>query len=279
MSTAPAMPPVALDVSQTPRTPFFRLVGVEGRKMLDTRGGFWLLVSTGILISLVMLVILLIVGLNDTPIEFTASILSQIFSFPVSLLVPVFGVLIVTSEWSQRTGMVTFALESNRLKVVLAKLVAVSGLAVATIAFAVALGSLTNVLVAGMDGYDPVWNLSAVEIFWVIVVQVCFFAMGFALGTLLLNTPGAVAVYYVVALMLPLILWPALFAIFEWARDILPWVEVNTASAPLLTGTNVIGEDVDVELVNYLQFATSASLWVLLPLALGVWRLLRAEVK
>jgi ABC-type transport system involved in multi-copper enzyme maturation permease subunit len=278
-TTSPTVPPATLDVSGTPRTPFLRLVRVEWRKMLDTRSGFWLLASTAILIALVMTAILLIVGLTTEDVELSASDLSGIFSFPVSLLVPVFGVLIVTSEWSQRTAMVTFALEPHRLKVVLAKLVAVTALALATIALALVLGSLTNVLVAAIEGYDPVWDLSAGRLFWVVVVQVAFFAMGFALGTLLLNTPGAVAVYYVVALMLPLILWPALFAIFDWARDILPWVEVNTASAPLIGGTNIIGEEVTVGATEYLQFITSASLWVLLPLTLGIWRLLRAELK
>ncbi|WP_435768795.1 ABC transporter permease [Nocardioides sp. SYSU DS0651] len=279
MTTAPTAPPPTLDVSGTPPTPFHRLVRVEWRKMLDTRGGFWLLASTAILIALTMAVLILIVALNDSVIEFDAGILAQIFTYPISLLVPVFGVLIVTSEWSQRTAMVTFALEPKRVKVVAAKLVAVALLAVATLALAVVIGSFTNLLVAAIDGYDPVWDLAAGRFFWILMVQLAFFAMGFALGTLLLNTPGAIAVYYVVALMLPLILWPILFAVFDWARDILPWVEINTASAPLTAGTNYLGEEVEVGAKEYLQFFTSSLLWVGLPLALGIARLLRAEVK
>ncbi|HYG92665.1 MAG TPA: ABC transporter permease [Nocardioides sp.] len=278
-ATTPAPAAPTLDVSGTPRTPFLRLVAVEWRKMLDTRSGFWLLLSTGILIALVMGVIVLIAALNSTDLDVTSNGLSQVFTVPVSLLVPVFGVLIVTSEWSQRTAMVTFALEPHRIKVIWAKLTAVSALAIATIAFAVLLGSITNVLVAAIDGFDPVWNLSAARFFWIVMVQLAFFGMGFALGTLLLNTPGAIAIFYVVALMLPLILWPTLFFVFDWAEDVLPWVEVNTASAPLISGTNIIGEDVSVGTTEYLQFVTSASLWVLLPLVLGIWRLLRAELK
>jgi ABC-2 type transport system permease protein len=276
-TTAPGGAPT-LDVSATPRTPFLRLVAVEWRKMLDTRSGFWLLVSTGILITLVMGVVLL-VALTAANVEFTADDLGQIFTIPVSLLVPVFGVLIVTSEWSQRTAMVTFALEPHRIRVIAAKLVAVSALAVATIAFSVLLGSVTNLLVAAIGGYDPVWNLSGARFFWILMVQLAFFAMGFALATLLLNTPGAIAVYYVVALLLPLILWPILFFVFDWTEDVLPWVEINTAAAPLTTGVNLIGEQVSVGAKEYLQFVTSACLWVVLPLTLGFWRLLRAELK
>lgn len=279
MTSSIGTAPLTIDTTSTPPTPFGRLIRVEWRKMLDTRGGFWLLMVTGILIALVMTAILLIAGLTDADLELTAENLAQIFTIPVSLLVPVFGILIVTSEWSQRTAMVTFSLEPNRLKVVGAKLVAVAALALATIAFAVVIGAITNVLVAAIDGTDTVWNLSPVTFFWIVMVQVAFFGMGFALGALLLNTPGSIAIYYVVALMLPMILWPALFALFDWARDILPWVEINTASAPLTSGMNLVGEQVDVGATEYLQFLTSALIWFALPLALGIWRLLRAEIK
>lgn len=279
MTSSIGTAPLTIDTTNTPPTPFGRLIRVEWRKMLDTRGGFWLLMVTGILIALVMTAILLIAGLTDSDLELTAENLAQIFTIPVSLLVPVFGILIVTSEWSQRTAMVTFSLEPNRLKVVGAKLVAVAALALATIAFAVVIGAITNVLVAAIDGTDTVWNLSPVTFFWIVMVQVAFFGMGFALGALLLNTPGSIAIYYVVALMLPMILWPALFALFDWARDILPWVEINTASAPLTSGMNLVGEQVDVGATEYLQFLTSALIWFALPLALGIWRLLRAEIK
>ena len=41
----------------------------------------------------------------------------------MSLLLPVMGILLVTSEWSQRTDMTTFALEPHRSRVIMAKLV------------------------------------------------------------------------------------------------------------------------------------------------------------
>lgn len=278
MSAPAASAPLpTLDVAGTPRTPFHRLVAVEWRKMVDTRGGFWLLLITGVMLFLVVGLIVLVVGLNDF--EVTANGISQGLTIPVSLLLPVFGILIVTSEWGQRTALTTFTLEPHRPRVVLAKLAAVSALAVATIAVAFVLGAITNVVCAAVTGNDLVWNLDGTEIFWIVVQQLLFFAMGFAFGMLFLNTPGAISVYYIVALLLPLMVWSTLYAIFDWAKDVLPWVDLGIAISPLSTGMNAIGEPVDVELVNYVQTAWTAFLWVGMPVIVGMWRILRAEVK
>ena len=68
--THPAPSPgPTLDISQTARVPFSRLVRVEWRKMLDTRGGFWLMVATGILLMITVGLVLLVVALTDEPLE------------------------------------------------------------------------------------------------------------------------------------------------------------------------------------------------------------------
>ena len=41
----------------------------------------------------------------------------------MSLILPVLGILLVTSEWSQRTGLTTFALVPQRERVIVAKLI------------------------------------------------------------------------------------------------------------------------------------------------------------
>ncbi len=287
MSTAPAQTaqavdgtatvPVALDIGSTPRTSFGRLVKVEWRKMVDTRGGFWLLAITGVLLLLAVGISVLVIGLND--IAVTASDLSQIMTIPLSLLLPVFAILIVTSEWGQRTALTTFTLEPHRLRVILAKLAAVSAFAVATIALAVLLGALTNVLCAAVTGNDLVWNLQVDQLLWLVVNQLLYFAMGFAFGCLLLNTPGAISIYYVIALMLPIMVYSTLYAIFEWAQDVLPWVDLGMAITPLISGRNPLGEPVQIEAIHYLQTGFTAFVWVIVPLALGLVRILRAEVK
>lgn len=272
-----AAPPVTLDLSKSGPTPFGRLIAVEWRKMIDTRSGLWLLAITAGLLTLVMAIIVLVVGINGYQVD--ANGLSQGLSVPVSLLLPVFGILTVTSEWSQRTALTSFTLEPHRMRVLGAKLVAVSALAVATILLAIVLGVITNFLCAAVSGNPLEWNIDAGQFFWSIVTQLAFFAMGFALACLLLNTPGAICVFYVVALVLPFMLWGTLFALFDWAKDLLPWIDINTALAPLSTGSDLIGNSVQVEAINYVQAVWTFFLWVGIPVALGLMRIKRAEVK
>jgi ABC-2 type transport system permease protein len=99
-----------------------RLVAVELRKMIDTRAGFWLLVSNA-LIAVASVVVRLI----WSPAE--EQTLAHFFSATVeatSVLLPVLGILAVTSEWSQRTALTTFTLVPRRERVIAAKLVRAS---------------------------------------------------------------------------------------------------------------------------------------------------------
>ena len=49
---------------------------------------------------------------------------SSIAVAPASILLPIVGILLVTSEWSQRTALITFALVPDRGRVLAAKLLA-----------------------------------------------------------------------------------------------------------------------------------------------------------
>ena len=69
-----------------------------------------------------------------------------------SVLLPVLGIMLVTSEWGQRTAMVTFALEPRRPRVILAKLVTGLVLTLATAAFAITIGLACNLLYAAIQG-------------------------------------------------------------------------------------------------------------------------------
>ena len=59
-----------------------------------------------------------------------------------------------------------------------------------------------------------------------------------------------------------------------WSRmqDIAPWIDLGTSQQPLFSATNVTGEE-------WAQLATSSAIWILLPFVLGLWRVLRAELK
>ena len=112
---------LTFDVAATPRVPFGRLVRVELRKMADTRAGRWLLISIVALTLLVLVIQMAVVLGNDLHPKYVDFL--QGANTPMGILLPVLGVLSITSEWSQRTAMVTFTLEPSRMRVVLAKLV------------------------------------------------------------------------------------------------------------------------------------------------------------
>src|SRR5690554_2474591 len=112
--------------------PFARLIRVELRKMFDTRSGFWLMISTGILIALTLAITLLVVGLDDGT-TITARDYSGIMTIPLSILIPVFAIVTITSEWGQRSHLSLFTLEPRRGRIIGAKLISVLVLALGTI--------------------------------------------------------------------------------------------------------------------------------------------------
>ncbi|WP_166392184.1 ABC transporter permease [Nocardioides ochotonae] len=265
-------PPRTLDISRTPRVPFARLVAVEWRKMLDTRGGFWLMAITALLLAGTIAIVLLVVALDDEA-SVSANDLSQILSIPLSLLLPVFPILAVTSEWSQRTGLVTFSLEPHRLRVLGAKLGAVVLFAFATIALAVVLGAITNPIGAVLGDYDVRWNLEAGTLVMTVVSQLLYFLMAFGLAMVLLSTPAAIAVFYVVAIMLPIMVYSILYFAFDWAQSLIPWIDLSYAFTPFVDGfSGVDGLDVARLLV-------AAGIWIVVPMVLGARRVLASEPK
>src|SRR6188768_1448311 len=115
---------------------FPRLTLVELRKMVDTRAGFWLQLIVGAL-TLVVVTLFCIFGETD---ELIFRDMFALAIFPASLLLPIIGILLVTSEWTQRTALITFTLVPKRMRVMSAKLAAgvVLGLIAVTVAFVVA---------------------------------------------------------------------------------------------------------------------------------------------
>lgn len=270
-TAAPVLP--TLDISQTPRTPFSRMVGVETRKMFDTRAGLWLFLITGLLLVAAGVISLLVALLNEG-IDLTGADLSQIMVIPLSLLLPVLAILSVTSEWSQRTGLVTFTHEPHRMRVIAAKAVSVAVLVLGIVVVAVALGALTNVLYAALNGSDAVWNLDGTVLAWTLVTQLLFFAMAFGMAMLFLNTPATVAVYYVVALLVPFMIYGPVIALVSWGPDVIPWIDLAFATAPLTSPGDL--EDAGK---TYAQVAVASGIWVVLPILIGSMRVSRAEIK
>lgn len=255
---SPASPDPAIS-----RVPFSRLLHVETRKVRDTRAGFWLLVAIGVLTAAIITIFLFA---QDDLSDMTYRTFFFVTGTPQGFLLPVLAILAVTAEWSQRTGLVTFTLEPSRMRVVAAKLVAVTLYAVLAVALALALAALGNVL--GMvlrDGAGD-WDITAGFVRDMTVLQVSGLIQGFAFGLVFMNTAAAIVVYFI----LPT-LFSVLFGLVGWLADIAPWVDLNTATGPIFE-RDLTGED-------WAHIAVASIIWVLVPLLLGLWRLTRSEVK
>jgi ABC-2 type transport system permease protein len=264
-----AIAPLTLDLEGTARTPFSRLVRTELRKTWDTRAGFWLLLATAVLTGAVMVIQLAVVLAQDLVVSYNDFLTSTNFS--IALLLPVIGILLLTSEWSQRTAMVTFSLEPHRGRVILAKAVVGVLLGIVAVVIALGLAAICNALLNGMSDLGGDWDLSFEQTAYFVILQEIGMLTGFAFAALLLNSPAAIVLYMVYSFVLP-----GLFeigaALIGWFEDLRPWIDFGAAQTPLFDGDGMTGQD-------WAYFAVSGFIWLVVPLAIGVWRVLRAEVK
>ncbi len=256
MSTVALPAPIARPIT---RPGLWRLTVVELRKMTDTRAGFWLLVSTALItIAVAVIAALAFESTDANLLNFLA-----ISTVPSSVLLPVVGILLVTSEWNQRTAMITFTLVPDRGRVLLAKLLA--GVLLALIAFQLCLiCGLLATAVAGDDG-SATWSLSAALIGQALFSVAVPMISGIAFGAVLLASAPAIVLYFV----LPTV-WGILGEIpaLEGAAR---WLDTGRTMSPLL--------EESLSATEWARVGTSLALWLLVPLALGVWRVLRADVR
>lgn len=256
------------DISGTTPVPFGRLVAVELRKMADTRAGRWLLISIAALTALVLAIQLAVILSNDLQVDFRDFMVAM--NTPMGILLPVLGIMSVTSEWTQRTAMVTFTLEPSRSRLILAKFVSTMLIAVVAVVIGLALSVVANLLYGALSGDEVRWDIGAVDVVFYFLLHAIGMATGFAFGTLFLNTAAAIVVYFVYSFVLP-----GLFQLgaqlMDWFADIQPWIDFAAAQNPLIEGS-ISGE-------QWAQLAVSGFIWLVLPLAVGLWRVLRAEVK
>ncbi len=246
--------------------PFGRIVGVELRKMFDTRSGFWLLAS--IAIASVLATGAVILFAPDS--ELTYETFASAIGFPMSVILPIIAILSVTSEWSQRSALTTFTLVTHRGRVIAAKAVCTVAIGVVSMLLAGAVGALGNVVGTAIAGVHTTWNVSLLEIAHIILASVLGMVVGFTLGALIRNSAGAIVAYFVFSLVLPGIS-SALASSQEWWRDNGPWFDFNYAASGLYEGS-MSGE-------QWAQLGTTTAIWVVVPLVIGLVTMLRSEVK
>jgi ABC-2 type transport system permease protein len=236
---------------------FERLLRVEWRKSIDTRAARWLLATIALLTAGAAMVPLFL------PQEIEQGWLSYLAmtALVLALLLPLVSIMTLTSEWGQRSVLVTFTQEPRRARVIAAKVF--SGLALAFLGAAFAFGtSAAAMAVSEMLGRSVAWSVDWKYVAGYLLFVIVNSLMGMAFGALLLNTPAAIVLF----LVLPT-LWTMLS--YGWLEDIGRWLDTAQTYQYILE-SDWNGHTGPILL--------SLAVWIALPLALGTARNLRREV-
>jgi ABC-2 type transport system permease protein len=246
-------------MSPDARPSLARLTRVELRKMVDTRSGFWLLLAVVGLMLLIVVVSLL----AGEPIDHTfRKVLSDTVQ-PALLLVPVVGILLVTAEWGQRTALVTFALVPRRSRVILAKCLAGVLLALAALLVALPLAAI-GVGIAS-PSVDHAWSLPAGLLGQDALYLVLAVLTGIGFGAALLSSAPAIVLNFALPIAV------AALGSISFLEGPAEWFDTSQALNPL-TEEVLSGK-------QWGQALTATLLWTALPLAIGVWRIRRSEIR
>ena len=270
MSTAVVVPEASETRAARPVVhrgiPLTRVTAVELRKMFDTRSGFWLMAS--IVITAVLATGATILWAPES--ELTYDSFAASIGFPMAVILPMVAILAVTGEWSQRTGLSTFTLVPHRGKVIGAKAIGAVLIGVVSMLLAFGIGALGNLAGTAITGTDLVWDISFVHALEIMFANVLGLMVGFMLGVVIRNSPGAIVAYFVYSLLLPTLAM-LLATSQQWFRDLQPWVDFNYAQSRLF--------DTGMTSENWAQLGVSSIIWLVAPLAIGLALLMRSEVK
>jgi ABC-2 type transport system permease protein len=250
----------------TAAIPLDRVVRVELRKMFDTRAGFWLIASIAIT-GLIATIAVVAFAPDDQLSYYT---FAKAIGFPMTVILPMVALLSITSEWSQRSGLTTFTYVPHRGRVILAKTWSSVIIAVASMVFAFAAGAIGNVVGSSIAGTSTVWDLSLGHALTIVLGNLTCLLTGTMLGMLLRSSAGGLVTYFVITLLVPNLF--ALLATSQaWFKDLQPWVDLNLAQSHLFEGMHT-GD-------QWAHIAATVAVWIVLPGAFGLRRVMRSEVK
>jgi ABC-2 type transport system permease protein len=141
---------------------------------------------------------------------------------------------------------------------------------VTSMALALSIGALGNVVGSALAGVHTTWDLPPSMITYIVGADLIGMLVGFMLGVVARNSAGAIVGYFVYWFVVPT-LSMVLAANQTWFEKAQPWVDFNFKQGQLYNG-GFTGQD-------WAQLAVTGSVWLALPLTIGLWRVLRAEVK
>ncbi|HEY6762000.1 MAG TPA: hypothetical protein VI318_21045 [Baekduia sp.] len=235
------------------------LTRVELRKAYDTRSGFWLLAAVALLILATALITVL-TGADDSR---TVSNVLDNCTQTLNILLPVLGVLLVTSEWSQRTALLTFTLVPQRGRVLVSKVAASLVLALAAMVVVLVLSLITTAINPAATG---AFHLDGGLLLQTILYTMLSMLIGVGFGAAMLVSAPAI-----VALFAAPLAWSAVTHVIHGLNGLGNWTDQGETFSNL-TDHTLSGHE-------WAQVATTTLLWCVLPLAIGAYRFLRGEIR
>lgn len=234
-----------------------RLVTAELRKLVDTRTGL-VLVATGALLA----------GLfGGGAVLYRPgapfSEVTQLAGVPGGILATIMAILLVTAERSHRTALVTYTLTPRRGRVALAKAAAAATLGVVVVGLALLAALVIVPVGSAVTGAPANWSIEAPALGWWALGTVVGALSGYALGSAVGNAPAAITL---------VLIWPmaaSLLGQVPGADAVLAWLD-PAALSTLADG--VTGVEIG-------QAVSGIAVWVAIPAAIGLVRLVRTEVR
>jgi len=238
---------------------FLKLVTIELRKSVNTRSG-------RVLIAAILLIALAamtwqITHLPEGTVGFDGFLGAG--STGAMLILPVIGVMAMTSEWTQRTALTTFTLSPRRVRVQLAKFVSAVVLSAVVMTGVVVLALGGTALSGAITDHATTYAGLGGQLSGAYLTMALNVVMGAAFGAVIAQTAVAILVYFIAPTAWSLA-GPALF------KDNANWLDVFAA----------FGRIAERDLHGMLpETLTAIGVWVVLPTIVGLWLSSRREVK
>jgi hypothetical protein len=238
---------------------FLKLVTIELRKSVDTRSG-------RVLIAAILLIALAALAWQITHLPRGDAGFDGFLgaaSTGVMMLLPVIGVMAMTSEWTQRTALTTFTLSPRRVRVQLAKFVSAVVLSAVVMAGVVALALASTALAGAATDHPASYTDLGGQLAGAYLTVALNVVMGAAFGAVIPQTAVAILAFFIAPTAWRL----AGTALF---KDNASWLDVFGA----------LGRIAERDLHGMVpETLTAVGVWIVLPTVVGLWASSRREVK
>jgi ABC-type transport system involved in multi-copper enzyme maturation permease subunit len=238
---------------------FLRLVTTELRKSLDTRSGRVLILA--ILALAVAALTWQLTHMDSGEQRFDSYLAAA--SVGVQLILPVIGVMAMTSEWTQRTALTTFTLSPRRVRVQLAKFVSAVVLSIVLMTVTALLAMAATAIGGATGDHGTSYAGLGGALAGAYLTTALNVVMGAAFGAVIAQTAVAILVFFIAPTAWSLA-GPALF------KDNANWLDVFGA----------FGRIAERDLHGMLpETLTAIGVWIVVPTIVGLWASSRREVK